>query len=75
MSEIEVGKIVRFNENVRAFCEDLDVEDESVSELMTQTFLVISVFEDDLEAEVMTDTGNLLRLGFHDLECIGNEEV
>ena len=74
MDTFQAGQIVRFNRTVREFCEDLEVYISEVDDMMSQTFLIVDVFEEELEVEAMANDGSILRLGFHDLEKL-NEEV
>ena len=68
--KIKVGQIVMFSKSIREFCDDFDVSLEESDEIMSYTFLVLSVCKESLEAEVLTHQGNVLRLGFHDLVSV-----
>ena len=75
MSTFRPGEIVRFNNSVKEFCEDLEVYIGEVQDIMLQTFLIVEVFEESFEVEVMAPNGEVLKLGMHDLESITNEAV
>tara|TARA_B100000212_G_C26954443_1_gene355765 strand:- start:231 stop:458 length:228 start_codon:yes stop_codon:yes gene_type:complete len=75
MNTFRPGEIVRFNNSVLEFCDDLEVYIGEVQDIMMQTFLIVDVFEETLEVEVMTSDGSVLRLGMHDLESAANEAV
>ena len=75
MNNFRPGEIVRFNDSVREFCEDLDVYISEVQDIMIQTFLIVEVHEDDLEVDAMAPDGSILRLGMHDLQRVTSEAV
>ncbi len=75
MRTFRPGEIVRFNNSVKEFCEDLEVYIGEVQDIMLQTFLIVEVFEESFEVEVMAPNGEVLKLGMHDLESITNEAV
>lgn len=71
---IKPGQIVMFSQNILEFCSDFGVALNESKDLMSHTFLVLSVCEEKLEAEVLTHEGNVLCLGFHDLISVGKNE-
>lgn len=76
MDTIQAGQIVKFNDSVREFCEDLTgCESSEVADIMSQTFLVVDVIDGELEVEVMSPDGSVLRFGVHDLEIVKDAEV
>lgn len=66
---IKVGQIVRFSEATKRFCEDMSVNFFE-GDIENTTFLVVEVYEDSLEVEVISPEGTILRLGQHDLEAV-----
>lgn len=73
ISLIKPGKMVKFSQNILEFCNDFDVTITENADIMSYTFLVLEVSEENLEAEVLTHEGNVLKLGFHDLEVVDND--
>tara|TARA_Y100001938_G_C8023218_1_gene396508 strand:- start:828 stop:1064 length:237 start_codon:yes stop_codon:yes gene_type:complete len=71
---IKPGKMVKFSQGILEFYNDFEVFLVESEDIMSYTFLVLEVFEENLEAEVLTHEGNVLRLGFHDLEVVDSNE-
>ena len=74
MNEIREGKLVKFSKDIIEFCQDFNVNIVEEEDMLS-SFLVIQVLEDDLEVEVLSPKGNVLRLGMNDLIEVEEYEV
>ena len=70
MHKIKTSDVVKFSNRILELCVDLGHGREAIQRMRQETFLVINVFEDVLEADVLAATGDVQRYGVHDLEII-----
>ena len=70
MNRIKSSDVVKFSNRALELCIDLGSSKEAIQQMKLETFLVISVFEKELEADVLTSAGSIQRFGVHDLQLV-----